>query len=223
MARTTDRERHADLAIRGLRVALRRGAIDLSMSTLAAELGVKRSTLYHYFGSVDELLDIASATVAERMRADLAAAATVDHPVVHLADTLGAFAELAADPAARTVLQRIDLAAETFGDRAVERLRAAISDGLAVPCDAEVVVALCRVTATGIVAAGAGALDGRRVVAEVVAKVLEPLRLESWTEHRSENWSEIAPEPESAAPSATKPGPFRRPKPSSAMSWLEVD
>lgn len=82
MARPIDETKRTEIATAALAVLRERGVQHTRMSHIAAALGMKRPTLYWYFGSIAELFEYA----VERFRADEAAfvgarIAAAGHPI----------------------------------------------------------------------------------------------------------------------------------------------
>lgn len=176
MPRAVNDDKHRDLAARGLAAVVKEGLHSASMSDIASRLGVKRSTLYWYFGGVEELVDVAAAQAAERFVALAQASfAASDSPFERFGSMLDAVVEIAADPIAPTVQMRVDLAGQLFGDAAVDRVRAAIFDGVMQPCDAVAIVGTCRAVAAGVLATGGhSSLDARRITRFALDALIGP-------------------------------------------------
>jgi AcrR family transcriptional regulator len=84
MARTLQIEKRRDLARKAMEI-LRREGLEMSMTALAASLGLKRPTLLYYFPDRASIVEIAlEATLAEQVMFVVSEMGKVQHPVDRL-------------------------------------------------------------------------------------------------------------------------------------------
>jgi AcrR family transcriptional regulator len=143
----------------------------LTMTELAARLGLKRPTLYYYFADTAAIADAAAADLLSRLHQHLVghlvgrhhpvdfldawveAARTffVSHPTdLALFVTLLAQADAATDSPAAA---RLEAHLRPIEDSAIRTLRDGLARGLVEPCDPEAVVALVAATLHGALVA----------------------------------------------------------------------
>jgi len=169
MPRSVNHARRQALA-REAFALLRAAPAGLTMTQLAARLGLKRPTLYYYFADTAAIADAAAADLLTRLHAHLVAQLVGRH---HPVDFLDAWVEAArtffasspADLALHaSVLAQADSRSGASGaasvarleahlrpieDSAVRTLRDGLARGLVEPCDPEAVVALVSATLHG--------------------------------------------------------------------------
>lgn len=166
MPRPVNHARRQSLARQAFAL-LRAAPTGLTMTELAARLGLKRPTLYYYFADTTAIADAAAADLLTRLHAHLVAQLVGRH---HPVDFLDAWVEaartfFAASPTDlalyATVLAQADSAAAAASvarleahlrpveDSAVRTLRDGLARGLVEPCDPEAVVALVSATLHG--------------------------------------------------------------------------
>lgn len=167
MSRPTDHEKRAALAREAVEV-LRREGVDLPMSTLAARLGINRTTLLYYFPTkaailereLEDLLTAQAAFVVPRMLAH-------DHPLDQLEAQMRAvhafhegredrivFLSQAIAAAGITGDNRfIEIGNQVFHAQRVamrERVGRAIQAGAMQPCDADALMSVVRSLIDGL-------------------------------------------------------------------------
>ena len=176
MARTTDHARHEDVAWRAFEAIRARGVHGVSMSDVAADLGMKRSSLYWYFSGLDAIfeavlertLERLGASVAERLAERLADSdGEAEHPVrlvaawmeaviafydddPQLIGVLAQFWALGSAHDAEKVLARTRTFLEPILAGAVDMLEQGVAAGQVEPCDAPALVDLCVATVDGL-------------------------------------------------------------------------
>jgi AcrR family transcriptional regulator len=98
MARLSPADRRAAIVAAALAVARRKGLAATTVRDVAAEMGTSSGLIHHYFGSMDEVLAAAFASVAEadldRTATEMAAA---DNPLAALAAFFRTYAPADAD------------------------------------------------------------------------------------------------------------------------------
>lgn len=196
MARPIDHEHHQELALRAFEAVRARGVAGLSMSAIATELGMNRSTLYWYFKSLAGIFEIVLDATIERQARFVGERMTAcEHPIDQLSawvrgvqdfyasdpDLLPVLIQMWAvgspdDP--ERVLGRLRLKLFELRDDAIGALNDAIAEGLVAPCDADVVIDLCMIASDGcLVHRVSRALDPEPLLDLLITAVLEPLRL----------------------------------------------
>jgi len=168
MARTTDHARHEDIAWRAFKAMRRRGVHSVTMSEVAADLGMKRSSLYWYFDSIDAIFLAALERTSRRLVLYVAErVAENSHPVDHIHGWMEATAEFYADDAdSRAVLARLwaissdaDSDSGFEGghalfkaprDSALSVVRSGLAKGSVHACEPETLVDLCAATVDGL-------------------------------------------------------------------------
>lgn len=195
MSRTVDHAQHEQMALRALEAIRAGGVAGLTMARLARDLEVKRSTLYWYFGSLEEVFDAVLAVVLERQGLHLAeVVAAQTHPIDQLIawihgvhdyygddpELLALLVQLWAVGRPSTPQLAISQALASFEplrDAAIAMLDEGVRVGAVRPCDPAVLVDLCAVTIDGtLVHRVSRGLDSAPVVAHFIATTLEPLR-----------------------------------------------
>jgi AcrR family transcriptional regulator len=173
------------------------------MSDLAAALGVKRPTLYFYFRDLGGVFDVVFEDAQRRYLEHVAGRlAGVDHPIDQLATLARATAEHHAGQRDRVVLlfqlwavggadperviARNRELVEPTRRAMVARVAAGIARGEVAPCDPERLVDLVLATVDGtMVAQVTRHAAAGPIVEELIARVLEPVRLPDKTAARS--------------------------------------
>ena len=224
MARPVDHAQHQKMALQAFEV-IRRGRFgDLTMARLAKEIGVKRSTLYWYFGNLGELFDAVIEHVLQEQ--GMAVAEAVDqhrHPVdkiiawirsvhqYHLADPklLPNLIQLWAvshpdqpERALTTAVARY----EPLREAAIELLHQGAHDGLVAPCDSAAIIDLCSAVIDGGLVHFVGrGVSPEHMVDQFIRLVLAPLKLKG------------------VSPNAQPSPVWSKPTPGRADAWLEED
>ncbi len=194
MARTTNHERHKDLARRGFAEINRRGLHNITMSDLATALGVKRPTLYWYFDSPadiirtvgDGLIEQRTAYVADRLEG-------VVHPLERVATWMRAVVDFHCDqPELVAALTHRWSSASVEMRKAHHAMRETITDwlqdgvdqGKILPCMTHEIADLCAATLDGaLVQLMVGTGQPSTAVDRFCEKVLEPLREKGAADH----------------------------------------
>ena len=168
MARTTDHARHDDIAWRAFEAIRARGIHGVSMSDVAADLGMKRSSLYWYFNGLDAIFEAVLERTLERLGTFVAAqVADADHPIAlmsawmeavvafydddpQLIGVLAQFWALGSSHNPDAVLERTRTFLQPILAGAVEMLEQGMAAGTVEPCDPPALVDLCVATVDGL-------------------------------------------------------------------------
>ncbi|MBI5611280.1 MAG: TetR/AcrR family transcriptional regulator [Deltaproteobacteria bacterium] len=196
MARTVDLHRRTDLALRALAFVRSQGMRRITMSELAAALGMGRPALYWYFKNLGEVFDAVLAVILERQRAFLLERmAVTDDPLGMVEAWLrGVCAFYAEDPQLLAVLiqfwamgdpERPEKVLEATRDYAVQLqdaatllLGEAIAAGLVADCHVQTLVELCAATLDGLlIQQSRQGTDPLPALDLFCRRVLDPLRL----------------------------------------------
>jgi AcrR family transcriptional regulator len=193
--RRLDIARRAELAARAVAALRTRGVHRCTMSDLAAALGLKRPTLYFYFRDLGGVLEVALED-AQRRYVEFVAKRSegIDHPIDQLAAIARATAEFQAgqrdlivllfqlwaaggsDP--EKVIAKNREMLDPLRAGLVARVAEGVTRGQVTPCDAARVVDLVLATFDGaMVAQVTRRAPPGPVVEEMIARVLEPLRI----------------------------------------------
>jgi len=196
MARPKDHAHHRELAMQAFDVVRKRGVDGLTMSKLASDLGINRSTLYWYFKNLAEIFDmVLEITFASLAESVAARVAPLDHPIDRLqawllqvqdyfeadTDLLPVLVQLWAvgnpgDP--ERVLERARKQVALLREMAVLDLELGQTNGVVAPCDAGAVIDLCMVVMDGcLVHRVSRSLQPAPVLELFFASTLEPLRV----------------------------------------------
>ena len=167
MARPAEKEKRRELAHRAVEV-LQRVGLDLSMAELARELSIKRPTLLYHFPSLSHIVELAlEELLTEQMHFVLGQLTETEHAIDRLHVQLCAVHEFHRGREARIVFLSQAIAAtsgermaaivgignrvfEAHRDAAADRIRAGVSAGHIVPCDADALVVLIRALTDGL-------------------------------------------------------------------------
>lgn len=207
MARTTDHARHEDIAWRAFEAIRARGVHGVSMSDVAADLGMKRSSLYWYFSGLDGIFEAVLERTLERLGAHVAEQVVhAEHPIALMAawmeavvafydddpQLIGVLAQFwalgsAHDP--EKVLARTRTFLEPILAGAVEMLEQGMAAGSVEPCHAPALVDLCVATVDGLlvhqVSRGVAPRPALKVFVDAVLMPLErrpaPAAASSWS------------------------------------------
>jgi AcrR family transcriptional regulator len=194
MARKLDHTRRAELAARAFEAIRARGVHRITMSDLAADLGLKRPTLYFYFRDLGAVFDAALDDTHRRWAAHVMSRVTgIDHPVDLLAEVVRAtvsfhqgqrdrivllfqlWAVGGRDP--ETVIARGRQLAEPLRAYLVDRITDGVSRGLVGPCEPAVIVDLVLTVLDGaLVQEVTRNVQVSAIVDELERRVLAPLR-----------------------------------------------
>jgi len=189
-------ERRRELALAAFEVVRARGTHDVTMSDLAASLGMKRPTLYWYFRDLGHVFDVVLEHVLERQRDFIGERlARVDHPIDRLlayADSVEAFF----DREGPMLLSLLSFWGASQGDQpnrvieiamrsflplrafAIEALDDAVRARRAAPCNAAGIVDLVSVVIDGfLLHRVARGLTWPEVRGSLWDRVLGPLRI----------------------------------------------
>jgi AcrR family transcriptional regulator len=93
---------HGDIILKCLGAFIRAGTLDLSLDQLAAEVGVSKRMLIHYFGGRDAIEDRAMELLENRLRAQFAPKSLP--PGISLQQVLSELWKRTTDPASKGVL-----------------------------------------------------------------------------------------------------------------------
>ncbi|MCO4761685.1 MAG: TetR/AcrR family transcriptional regulator [Myxococcales bacterium] len=195
MARTVDEQQHEQMTLRAFEAVRKGGVAGLSMARIARDLGVKRSTLYWYFGNLGELFEAVLRVILERQAIFVAGeVAEQSHPIDQiLAWIHGVQRFYGKDPELLPILIQLwavgrpaepehAIAAtiaqfEPLRQAAVDVLEEGMRDGTVLPCDPGTVVDLCATLIDGsLIHRVSRNLQPDAVTALFVACVLTPLR-----------------------------------------------
>jgi AcrR family transcriptional regulator len=194
MARKLDHTRRAELATRAFEAIRARGVHRITMSDLAADLGLKRPTLYFYFKDLGAVFDAALDDTHRRWAAHVMGRVPgVDHPIDLLAEVVRATVDFhqgqrdrivllfqlwavgGRDP--ETVIARGRQLAEPLRAYLVDRVADGVVRGLVVPCEPTAVVDLVLTILDGaLVQEVTRAAPVATIVDELERRVLTPLR-----------------------------------------------
>jgi AcrR family transcriptional regulator len=195
MARKLDMSRRAELAARAVDAIRSRGVHRITMSDLAADLGIKRPTLYFYFRDLGAVFDAALDDTHRRWAAHVMTAVTgIDHPIDLLAEVVRAtvgfhqgqrdrivllfqlWAVGGRDP--EVILARGRQLAEPLRAYLVDRIGDGMRRGLVGPCEPAAIVDLVLTVLDGaLVQEVTRAAPVASIVRELENRVLAPLRL----------------------------------------------
>lgn len=168
MARTTDHARHEDIAWRAFEAIRARGIHGVTMSDVATDLGMKRSSLYWYFNGLDAIFEAVLERTLERLGAFVAdRTSDADHPIAlmgewmdavvsfydddpQLIGVLAQFWALGSSHKPDAVLAKTRSFLEPILAGAVEMLEEGMAEGTVAPCDPPALVDLCVATVDGL-------------------------------------------------------------------------
>jgi TetR/AcrR family transcriptional regulator len=194
MARKLDQTRRAELAARAFEAIRARGVHRITMSDLAADLGLKRPTLYFYFRDLGAIFDAALDDTHRRWAAHVMSRVTgIDHPIDLLAEVVRATASFHQGQRDRIVLllqlwavggrdaekiiERGRALSEPLRAYLVDRVADGVTRGLVGPCEPASIVDLVLTVLDGaIVQEVTRAAPVTSVVEELERRVLAPLR-----------------------------------------------
>ncbi len=196
MVRPVEDDRRRELGARAVDVLMRRG-VELSMTELSDELGVKRPTLLYHFPTKGHLVEAALVELLQRQAAHvLPRLESHPHPIDRVFAQMTAILEFHSGREARIVFLTQAIAA-TAGERIADiveagaqvfeahrrataaRLRRGIDEGTVAPCDPDALLATCRALTDGLlVQRVVTGLDLAPVLALVWERLLAPLKLE---------------------------------------------
>ena len=195
VARTIDHDQHEQMTLRAFAAVKTQGVAGLSMARIARDVGVKRSTLYWYFGNLGELFEAVLQVVLEQQAIFVAGeVAAHSHPIDQLLAWIhGVHRFYGDDPALLPVLIQWGAVGrpaepeaaiahalaqfEPLRQAAITLLEDGMADGTVAPCDADVIVDLCATMIDGaLVHRVSRNLAVGPVLAHFARCVLEPLR-----------------------------------------------
>lgn len=168
MARTIDHHKHAEIAMRAFEAIRARGVHGTSMSQVAADLGMKRSSLYWYFGSLGEIFEAVLQQTIDALAEFVQSQVSEErHPIAlverwmqasiafydkdpELIAVLAQFWAVGSSDRPELVFDRTRAFFEPVREAGVALLRAGIDEGTVRPCDAESLIHLCAATVDGL-------------------------------------------------------------------------
>jgi TetR/AcrR family transcriptional regulator len=196
MGRRVDKERHADLARRAFESVRKNGVQNVTMSQIAAELGLSRSNLYWYFSSLRDIFDaLLSDLIIEQYTFVGTRLKGVDHPLDLLGSWMDAVLEFyRRDPDLLAALVHFWTAGGPGGPdevvtkllerfkplraMAIDAVSRGVAEGRVASCDPEALVDLCAVTVDGaLIHSYSRGLDTAPLLETFRNSVLSPLRL----------------------------------------------
>jgi AcrR family transcriptional regulator len=196
MPRPAEPAKRLDLARRAVDVLAREG-LEISMSRLAAALGVKRPTLLYHFPTRSHIVELALEDLLREQAAFvLRRIADHDHPIDRVFAQLRAVHEFHAGRAQRVVFLSQAIAASAgrrmaaivdVGNRvfephrraAADLLRQGIDDGAVAPCDVDALMAVIRGLTDGLLVQRVmTGIDLDRVHDFLWSHLLQPLKRE---------------------------------------------
>ena len=195
VARTIDHDQHEQMTLRAFAAVKSQGVAGLSMARIARDVGVKRSTLYWYFGNLGELFEAVLQVVLEQQAIFVAGeVAAHSHPIDQLLAWIhGVHRFYGEDPGLLPVLIQLWAVGrpaepeaaiahalaqfEPLRQAAITLLEEGMAEGTVAPCDAAVIVDLCSTMIDGaLVHRVSRDLATGPVLAHFARCVLEPLR-----------------------------------------------
>jgi AcrR family transcriptional regulator len=166
MARPSEPEKRSDLARQAVEI-LNRAGLDMPMSRLADELGIKRPTLLYHFPTRGHIVETAlEELLTEQAFFVLARIEEKEHPIDRLYAHVRGVHEFHHGRESRIVFLSQAIAANgsrfaeivDVGNRvfeahrraAADRIRKGIEEGIVAPCDADALVSLVRSVIDGL-------------------------------------------------------------------------
>ncbi len=207
MARTTDHARHAEIAWRAFEAIRARGVHGVTMSDVAADLGMKRSSLYWYFDSLDAIFKTVLEHTLERLGTFVTErVADVEHPIdvidawmsavvafydddTALIAVLTRFWAMGSSNGTEEVFERTQAFFEPVHAGAVEMLIEGMKEGTVAPCEPAALVDLCAAAVDGLliqrisrdIAPSAGLAVFREAVLEPLIRRPAPRVAANWS------------------------------------------
>ena len=194
MARTKDKARHEEIAWKAVEAIRARGVHGVTMSDVANDLSMKRSSLYWYFDSLDAIFEAVLERTLERLSTFVAdRVADIDHPIdlidawmtavvafydddPDLIAVLTRFWALGSGRSPEAVFERTRAFFEPIHAGAVEMLQEGMRTGTVGSCQPAALIDLCAATVDGLVVHQVSRnIDPHRGLAVFRKAVLEPL------------------------------------------------
>ncbi len=188
MSRPRELEKRLDLARRAVEV-LRTQGLEISMSDLAKQIGIKRPTLLYHFPSLSHIIETALKDVLTRQAVYVMAQVNQhEHPIDRLYAQIRAvhsfhhgreaeivfLSQAIATSAGSRMSILIEIGNQVFEpyrQAAIERITGGIKDGQVKPCDPAALIALVR-----------SMIDGLLVQRVMTGIDLEPVHQLLWTQ-----------------------------------------